>query len=88
MDDNKFLKNQVKDAMKHNKLLEVALNKTNKQTNSIKEFLKRNKQFKGRDSEHNLNQHGDEAAVPVMTDGDGVIKEESAKELDKTEYEI
>jgi len=27
-DDNKFLKSQVKEAMKHNKLLEVALNKT------------------------------------------------------------
>ena len=85
MDDNKFLKNQVKDAMKHNKLLEVALNKTNKQTNAIKEFLKRNKQINVRDSEKQL--HGDEAAVPVLTDG--VIKEEkSVKELDKTEYEI
>lgn len=85
MDDNKFLKNQVKDAMKHNKLLEVALNKTDKQTNAIKEFLKRNKQFKARDSEKESN--GDMAAVPV--EGDGVIREErSIKELDKTEYEI
>ena len=43
MDDNKFLRNQVKDAMKHNKLLEVAENKTKKQCESIRTFLKRNK---------------------------------------------
>ena len=30
LSDNKFIKSQVKDAMKHNKLLEVAFNKTNR----------------------------------------------------------
>ena len=45
MDDNKFLRNQVKDAMKHNKLLEVAENKTKKQCESIRTFLKRNKKL-------------------------------------------
>ena len=42
-DDNKFLKTQVKDAMKHNKLLEVAHKKTSKQCNALKHFLERNK---------------------------------------------
>jgi hypothetical protein len=32
--------------MKHNKLLEVALKKTEKQTGALKEFLKRNHQIK------------------------------------------
>lgn len=45
MDDNKFLRNQVKDAMKHNKLLEVAENKTKKQCDSIRTFLQRNKKL-------------------------------------------
>jgi len=45
-DDNVFMKTQVKDSMKHNKLLEVALKKTEKQTGALKEFLKRNHQIK------------------------------------------
>jgi hypothetical protein len=35
--------------MKHNKLLEVALNKTRKQTDALGEFLKRNKLSKDDD---------------------------------------
>ena len=46
-DDNKFLKNQVKDAMKHNKLLEVAHNKTQRQCDAIRTFLKANKKEPG-----------------------------------------
>jgi len=42
-EDNKFMKDQVKDGMRHNKLLEVALNKTEKQSKALREFLKRNK---------------------------------------------
>ena len=41
--DNKFIKQQVKDAIKHNKLLEVALNKTQKQSDALRQFLKENK---------------------------------------------
>jgi hypothetical protein len=42
-DDISFLTQQTKAAMKHNKLLEVALDKTVSQTSSLYEFLKRNK---------------------------------------------
>jgi hypothetical protein len=49
-DDNKFLRNQVKDAMKHNKLLEVAENKTKKQCQAIKLFLERNKNYINKDT--------------------------------------
>ena len=44
--DNKFIKSQVKDAMKHNKLLEVAHNKTLKQSEAIRQFLRNNKKFR------------------------------------------
>jgi len=37
------LKDQVKEAMKNNKLLEVALKKTEKQSDALGQFLKRNK---------------------------------------------
>lgn len=42
-DDNVYLKDQVKDAMRNNRLLEVALNKANSQTSALAEFLRRNK---------------------------------------------
>jgi hypothetical protein len=42
-DDNKYLKIQCKDAMRQNKMLEVALTKTKKQTDALAEFLRRNK---------------------------------------------
>lgn len=47
-DDNRFLKQQVKDAMKHNKLLEVANNKTERQCDALRQFLEKNKQTKKR----------------------------------------
>ena len=37
-DDNLFLKSQVKEAMKHNKLIEVAVDKTNKQCDALSQF--------------------------------------------------
>ena len=37
------MKEQVKEVMKNNKLLEVALKKTEKQSDALSEFLKRNK---------------------------------------------
>ena len=43
VDDNEFLKVQCKEAMKHNKLLEVGLTKTKKQSDALSEFLRRNK---------------------------------------------
>ncbi|CDW90797.1 UNKNOWN [Stylonychia lemnae] len=42
-EDRKFLKEQTKDAMKHNKLLQVALKKTTQQNKLIREFLEKNK---------------------------------------------
>lgn len=48
LSDNKFIKEQVKDAMKHNKLLEVALNKTNRQSDAIRHFLRTNKKYKSK----------------------------------------
>lgn len=43
IEDRKFLKDQTKEAMKHNKLLEVALKKTNEQNRLLREFLDKNK---------------------------------------------
>lgn len=40
--DNVYLRKEVKDAMKNNKLLEVAFNKTKAQSAALREFLKRN----------------------------------------------
>lgn len=48
--DNKFLKNEVKDTMKQNKLLDVALEKTEKQKDALREFLKRNNQLDKKES--------------------------------------
>ena len=41
--DNAFIRGQVKDALRHNKLLEVAVNKTNRQSEAIRKFLAKNK---------------------------------------------
>lgn len=41
--DNTFIRGQVKDALRHNKLLEVAVNKTNRQSEAIRVFLAKNK---------------------------------------------
>ena len=41
-EDRRFLKEQTKDAMKHNKLLQVAIKKTNEQNALIKKFLEAN----------------------------------------------
>ena len=81
LDDNKFLKIQVKDAMKHNKLLDVALNKTNRQSDAIKEFLKRNKLSSKRDSVVSI---GSPRLLP-----NNIIKEEGSREINNsTEYNI
>jgi hypothetical protein len=81
LDDNKFLKIQVKDAMKHNKLLDVALNKTNRQSDSIREFLKRNKLISKRDSVVSI---GSNRLLP-----NNIIKEEHSREINNsTEYNI
>lgn len=42
-EDRKFLREQVKEAKKNNKLLEVALKKTENQNELLKQFLHRNK---------------------------------------------
>jgi hypothetical protein len=42
-DDRGFLKNQSKDAMKQNKILQVAYEKTRDTNQALKEFLDRNK---------------------------------------------
>ena len=39
---NKFLREEVKENMKQNKLLDVALQKTEKQKDALREFLRRN----------------------------------------------
>jgi chromosome segregation ATPase len=46
VEDRKFLRGQIKDAMKHNKLLQVAVKKTKQTNKSIREFLRQN-QVKG-----------------------------------------
>ena len=43
--DNRFLREEVKENMKQNKLLDVAVQKTERQKDSLKEFLRRNGQF-------------------------------------------
>ena len=43
--DNKFLREEVKENMKQNKLLDVALQKTEKQKDALREFLRRNNQL-------------------------------------------
>lgn len=40
VEDRRFLKGQIKDAMKHNKLLEVAVKKTNETNIALREFLR------------------------------------------------
>jgi len=81
LDDNKFLKIQVKDAMKHNKLLDVALNKTNRQSDAIKEFLKRNKLSSKRDSVISIRSN--------RLQPNNIIKEDCSREINNsTEYNI
>ena len=67
--------------MKHNKLLDVALNKTNRQSDAIKEFLKRNKLSSKRDSVVSI---GSPRLLP-----NNIIKEEGSREINNsTEYNI
>lgn len=42
-EDRKFLREQTKDAMKQNKVMQVALKKTEESNKAIKEFFQRNK---------------------------------------------
>lgn len=69
--------------MKHNKLLEVALNKTNRQTNAIREFLKLNKQAIGAPAgpitELERLEEEDENHKTIL---------EEKGDMEKTEYEI
>lgn len=41
-EDRSFLETQIKEAMKHNKLMKVAVEKTNDQSRALKEFLSQN----------------------------------------------
>ena len=67
--------------MKHNKLLDVALNKTNRQSAAIREFLKRNKLSSKRDSVISI---GSNRLQP-----NNIIKEEGSREINNsTEYNI
>jgi len=67
--------------MKHNKLLDVALNKTKRQSDAIKEFLKKNKLSSTRNSVVSFD--------PRLLPNNTVIKEEHSREINNsTEYNI
>jgi hypothetical protein len=69
--------------MKHNKLLDVALNKTNRQTGALREFLKYNKLHKkGSSGIHSMEST---KSMPNNV----TIKEEGSREINNsTEYNI
>jgi len=69
--------------MKHNKLLDVALNKTSRQSDAIKEFLKKNKLNKKTGSA-GYNSVGSTKTLP-----NNIIAEEGSREINNsTEYNI
>ena len=95
MSDNKFIKSQVKDAMKHNKLLEVALNKMNRQSDAIRQFLKQNKKYKSKQMAITAGEDRPKEEVFITSAGAGiqneVIKEESRGQIgtiERTQYDL
>ena len=94
LSDNKFIKSQVKDAMKHNKLLEVAFNKTNRQSEAIRQFLKNNKKFKSKAMAITADDRPkDEVFITSAAGGiqNEVIKEESRGQIgtiERTQYDL
>lgn len=83
--------------MKHNKLLEVAYNKTTKQSEAIKQFLKNNKKYKSktfaitdddRPKDDVFITSGPAAGSGIQHE---IIKEESRGQIgtiDKTQYDL
>ena len=80
--------------MKHNKLLEVAFNKTNRQSEAIRQFLKSNKKFKSKAMAITADDRPkDEVFITSAAGGiqNEVIKEESRGQIgtiERTQYDL
>ena len=79
--------------MKHNKLLEVALTKTNKQTDALEEFLRRNQLPDDKpkvilDQDENDEKINNAQGHQLVKYDDNIILEEKSKQLENTQYDL